>query len=402
MRALWCSSIRNLLAALLLIVGSAATHAAAPAFEIKPVSDELAKEYTLDKAFYKKCTLVHNILIATSDKVSDYTHREAAHLFDAMMSDVKPAIAQRVRDRKVLCIIAGHDELVSDVPQFRSDKTGKELDFYNWRNRGFLNMNKNGHPTVFFAEEDVMEYEGGMQLESILIHEFGHVIDGAGFDDELRKRLTEAYTNARNKKLWNDGYAAQKFRRIKSQTPVPLYDALVKAFPAQKPELIKACLDGGDILVNGKPTDSKVLVTSKDKVLIVFGGTKDCYHTVSRAEYWAEGFQTWYDTNRTMDHDHNHIHTRAQLKEYDPMFARLLEDVLGDSTWRFVSPRSRAGKDHLTGYDPGKAPVVVELEHIDEAAQDYYDKYWSGYWKRLRQKHGFPEQASPTPKDDDK
>ncbi len=373
-----------------LLMNGVAAAAPESKFEIKPVSNELAKEYSLDQAFYKKCTLVQNILIATSDKVSDYTHREAAYLFDMMMRDVKPAIAQRVRDRKVLCVIAAHNELVSDVPQFRSDKTGKELDFYNWRNRGFLNMNKDGHPTVFFSEEDVMEYEGGMQLESILIHEFGHVIDGAGFDEELRKRLTEAYTNARNKGLWNDGYAAQKFRRVKSETPVPLLDALVKAFPAQSPKLIETCLDAGDILVNGKPAGSKVQVTAKDKVLIVFGGPKDCYHSKNRSEYFAEGFQTWYDTNRTMDHDHNHIQTRAQLKAYDPVFAKLLEDVLGDSTWRFVSPRIRAGKDHLAGYDPAKSPRVERLEHIDEAAQDYYDKYWSTYWKRLRQKHGLP------------
>lgn len=400
MRSIRCLSLPCLLMALLLTGASSFARAAEPSFEIKPLSDELAKEYTLDKAFYKKGTLVHNILIATSDKVSDYTHREAAYLFDAMMNDVKPEIAQRVRDRKVLCIIAAHNELVSEVPQFRSDKTGKELDFYNWRSRGFLDMNKNGHPTVFFAEEDVMEYEGGMQLESILIHEFGHVVAGAGFDPELRKRLNDAYINARNKKLWNDGYAAQKFRRVKSETPVSLLDALVKAFPAQSPELIKACLDGGDILVNGKAANAKVQVTKNDKVLIVFGGPKNCYHSVNAGEYWAEGFQTWYDTNRTMDHDHNHIQTRDQIKAYDPVLAKLLEDVLGDSKWRFVSPRSRAGKDHLAGYDPAKAPVVVELDHISEAGLDYYDKYWSGYWKRLSPKHNLP--AAPDPENEKK
>ena len=36
---------------------------------------------------------------------------------------------------------------------------------------------------MVFAEEDVMEYPGGMQLESILVHEFGHVVHGAGFEN---------------------------------------------------------------------------------------------------------------------------------------------------------------------------------------------------------------------------
>lgn len=357
------------------------------ALKVAPLSDKLLKDYALNPSFYKKGILVENILIASSDKVSDYTLLESAYLFGRMMKVLKPEIAQRVRERNVLCLIIGHKELTSDLPQFTTDKKGKELDFYNWRQRGFLNMNVNGHPTVVFAEEDVMEYEGGMQFESILVHEFGHVVDGAGFDKALKEKLTACYENAKKTGLYRDGYAAQKFRRVTSETPVPLLDALVKAFPNESPALFKACLDGGDILVNGKPTNSAVRVTAKDKVLIVFGGPKNCYGLTSRAEYWAEGFQAWFDTNRTMDHDHNHIHTRAQLKEYDPMLAMLCEEVMGDSAWKFVSPRERAGKDHLAGYNPATAPTVKKLEHIDLAAQDYYDKYWKDYWLRLREKY---------------
>jgi len=311
-----------------------------------------------------------------------------------IMKSIDPQVAQRIRDRKVLCILIGHEELTSNLPQFTTDKTGEELDFYNWRQRGFLSW-KDGRPTVVFAEEDVLEYEDGMQLESILIHEFGHVIHGAGFDKALQDRLTDAYRRAKEKGLWNDGRAAQRFRRVKSDTPVSLLDALVAAFPDESPGLLKACLNGGDILVGGKPTDSKVKVTKDDKVLIVFGGPKECYAGKNRSEYWAEGVQDWYDTNRTMDHDHNHIHTREQLKEYDPGLAKLCEDVLGDSPWRFVSPRDRAGKGHLKGYDPAAAPTAEDPEHIKEAANDYYDEYWKDYWQRLRDKH-----AAAVPQED--
>ena len=330
--------------------------------------------------------MVQDILIATSVKVTDYTHLEAAYLFDKMMADLKPEIAQRIRDKKVLCILVAHDELTSDVPQFKSKKTGKELDFYNWRQRGFLTKVDKRY-VVFFAEEDVMEYKGGMQIESILIHEFGHVIHGAGFDEKLKKRWTETFENAKSKGLWKDGYAAQRFRRVEGDQPVVLLDALVKAFPEQSPDLLRKCLDGGDILVNGKPTNSKVKVNGEDKVRIVFGGEKDCYASKNRAEYFAEGVQAWYNTNRTMDHDHNHIETRAQLKQYDPMLAKLCEDLLGNGQWRFVSPRERAGKGHLKGYDPTKSPVVKDLEHIKIAGLDYYDKYWSEYWGRLEKKY---------------
>ena len=70
-----------------------------------------------------------------------------------------------------------------------------------------------------------------------------------------------------------------------------------------------------------------------------------------------------------------------------------LPEVLGDSDWRFVSPRLRAGTGHLAGYDPKTAPKVEKLEHIDLAAQDYYDNYWKDFWKRLYEKH--PGKAAP-------
>jgi hypothetical protein len=88
-----------------------------------------------------------------------------------------------------------------------------------------------------------------------------------------------------------------------------------------------------------------------------------------------------------MDHDHNLIHTRVQLKAYDSDLAELCEEVLGDSGWRFVSPRSRAGEGHLKGFDPAKAPKVVTPDNIEQANLDYYDKYWKDFWQRLRDKY---------------
>ena len=364
----------------------ATSPAIAGAYEVKPISEAQAAEYKLDPSFYKKSALVQDILIATSKQVSDHTILEAAYQFDRVMKTIKPDVASRIRQRKVLCVLVAKDELTSDMPQFKSDKTGRELDFYNWRQRGFLTTLDN-RSTVLFAEEDVMEYEGGMQVESILIHEFGHVIDGAGFDENQRRELTEAFNQAKAKGLWNDGLAALRFRRVKGDEPVSLLDALVKAFPKESPDFFQRCLDGGDILVNEKPVNSAVKVTAKDKVLIVFGGEKECYAGKNQAEYFAEGVQCWFDTNRTMDHDHNHIHTRDQLKAYDTGLAKLCEKVLGDSEWRFVSLRIRAGKDHLLGYDPAKSPVVAKTDFIEAAANDYYDEYWADYWQRLRDKY---------------
>ena len=358
----------------------------ATAHEVKSLSPEIANEYNLDSNFYAKTTLVQDILIATSDKVPDTTHKEAAYLFDRMMKDLKAPIAQRIRGKKVLCLLVAHNELTSDLPEFKSDKTGKDLDFYNWRQRGFLTKVKDRY-VVLFAEEDVMEYEGGMQIESILIHEFGHVIHGAGFDEELTKRWTRTFVNATTMGLWNDGRAAQRFRRITNDQPVSLLTELTKAFPDQPAALLRKCLNGGDILVNGKPTSAEIKVTGKDKVLIVFGGKKRCYAAKNRGEYFAEGVQCWYNTNRTMDHDHNHISTRDQLKVYDPVFAKFLAAILGDNEWIFVSPRDRVGQAHLKNYDPAKSPVAKDPEHLRIAGLEFFDNYWTEYWQRLHKKY---------------
>ena len=360
--------------------------AAQSAYQVKPITETQAREYKLDTGFYKKATVVQDILIATSAKVADLTHKETAYQFDMLMRSIKPEIAEQIRKKRVLCLLIGHDELTSQLPQFTTDKKGKELDFYNWRQRGFL-KHIGRRPTVVFAEEDVMEYEGGMRLESILIHEFGHVVHGAGFDKDQQERLTAAFKKSRELGIWNDGRAAQRFRRVKGEKKVSLLGALKKWFPEESPELLRKCLDEGDVLVNGKPTNAKVKVNGEDKVRIVFGGPKRCYASRNRSEYWAEGFQTWYDTNRLHDHDHNHVNTRKQLKEYDVALTKLCEEVMGDKPWRFVSPRERAGKDHLKGYDPKTAPVVEQLPHIKTAANDYYDKYWKVFWQRLYDKH---------------
>lgn len=356
-------------------------------YVVGTLTPEDAKEYQLDPNFYKKVTKVQNILIATSKTVSDNTHRETAYLFDMMMKRVKPEIAQRVRDQAILCILVAHNELTSDIPHFKTKKTGKDLDFYNWRSRGFLTK-KNKRFTVFFAEEDVLEYNGGSHNESILIHEFGHVIHKAGFDKVYEDRLKATYKNAMDKGLWRDGRAAQRFRRIESNdVPVSVLDALVKSFPKVPKNLLVKCLDHGDITINDKKVNAQAKAIKKDDIFIVFGGEKACYATVNRAEYFAEGFQIWYDTNRTMDHDHNHITTRKQLIEYDPMLAKLCEDIQGNSAWRFVSPRQRGGQDHLIDFDPAESPTKVSPDFIRVAALDYYDKYWEKYWERLAKKH---------------
>jgi uncharacterized protein len=82
---------------------------------------------------------------------------------------------------------------------------------------------------------------------------------------------------------------------------------------------------------------------------------KDTYAATNHKEYWAEGVQSWFDTNRPKDAQHNGINTREKLQEYDPDLAKLIAEVFRDIPWRYVPPSKRPVKEHLAGYDPARA-----------------------------------------------
>ncbi len=79
------------------------------------------------------------------------------------------------------------------------------------------------------------------------------------------------------------------------------------------------------------------------------------YASVNHSEYFAEGVQSWFDNNRQPDHDHNHVDTRKELKEYDTGLAALCNEVFGDTKLVYTKPQTRL-HGHLTGYNPETAP----------------------------------------------
>ena len=70
----------------------------------------------------------------------------------------------------------------------------------------------------------------------------------------------------------------------------------------------------------------------------------------------AEGTQSWFDTNRANDSEHNHVDTRDKLKEYDPALAVLLAEVYGDTDWRYTQAITRMHLSYLQGFNPEKSP----------------------------------------------
>lgn len=90
------------------------------------------------------------------------------------------------------------------------------------------------------------------------------------------------------------------------------------------------------------------------------------YASTNHAEYFAEGVQSWFNNNREADHDHNHVNTRAELREYDPGLARICEEVFGTTKLTYSKPATRL-TGHLDGYAPETAPAFVWPDRLNES-----------------------------------
>jgi hypothetical protein len=100
---------------------------------------------------------------------------------------------------------------------------------------------------------------------------------------------------------------------------------------------------------------------------------KTKYASVNHAEYFAEGVQSWFNNNRPPDHDHNHVDTREELREYDPGLAALCEEVFGDTELVYSKPATRL-TGHLKGYDPSTAPKFVWPERLMKVKDEIREK----------------------------
>ena len=96
------------------------------------------------------------------------------------------------------------------------------------------------------------------------------------------------------------------------------------------------------------------------------------YASTNPFEYWAEGVQSWFDTNRENDHDHGTIDTRVELKKSDPRLARLIQETLGPNKWRYRKPQDRAKPSpHMKGFDLKKEKPFAWPEKFARWKKDF-------------------------------
>lgn len=107
-------------------------------------------------------------------------------------------------------------------------------------------------------------------------------------------------------------------------------------------------------LVNLDPTFQDRLDATYEKA-IEKGLWRGAYAATNSHEYWAEGVQSWFGSNRENDREHNHVNTRAELIAYDPDLAKLIENAFGSRQWTYRKPADRKPPSpHLKGFDLAK------------------------------------------------
>lgn len=262
-------------------------------------------------AFYTQQVEAHGFPIVASAKVNPYALKEAAYLIDLMLAKRPDVRKAMIKSGCRMCLLA-HNEFTTDLPEFVRMADEPSPNFPNLSGKDFWDARARG--------------TGGSQ------------------DDPF-------CTSAEENILFfpGDPYSAECI--------------LIHEFAHA------IHLRG---MVNVDPTFDARLKKTYDAAMKA-GLWKGKYAAVNHHEYFAEGVQSWFDNNRVNDHDHNHVHLRSQLIDYDPGLAAMCRDVFGDTELRYTKPITRL-TGHMAGYDPAKAPTFVWPEHLKTAREQIMAK----------------------------
>lgn len=121
---------------------------------------------------------------------------------------------------------------------------------------------------------------------------------------------------------------------------------------------------------------------------------KGTYASTNKEEYWAEGTQSWFNTNRENDAQHNHVSKRGILKEYDPDLAELLTEIYGDEDWRYTNAITRTHLPHLDGFNPDESPKFEWPAELSKCYEELFDQNSKGGDKWIDLKRYEPNELS--------
>lgn len=257
-------------------------------------------------ACYTQRTSADGFPIVATAKTNPYALKEVAHLLSLMLAH-RPDVRQAMIDSGARMIIMAHDEFTTDLPEFARMAAEPVKGFENLTAKTYWDVRARGL--------------GGSQTDPFCSCAEENVLAFPG--DPYEKECIVIHEFAHS-------------IHLRGMVNVdPTFDTRLKA-------AYDAAMKSG--LWRGK------------------------YASVNHHEYWAEGVQSWFDDNRVNDHDHNHVHLRSQLIEYDPGLAALCREVFGETALHYTKPTTRL-TGHMAGYDPSKAPAFSWPEPMKAARE---------------------------------
>ena len=257
--------------------------------------------------FYRQVTNANGFPIVASSKVNPYALKEAVYLVNMMLAKRPDVREAMIKSGARMCIMA-HDEYTTDLPEFAHMAKGEKSEAPGVSAKDFWDARARGL--------------GGSEQDPLCTVAEENVLAFSGDPYEEENILIHEFAhNIHLRGMLNVD---------------PTFDIRLR-------DTYNAAMKAG--LWKGK------------------------YAAVNHYEYFAEGVQSWFDDNRVNDHDHNHVHLRSQLIEYDPGLAALCREVFGDTELKYTKPTTRLS-GHMEGYDPKKAPTFVWPERLRKAKDE--------------------------------
>ena len=262
-------------------------------------------------AFYTQALSADGFPVVASAKVSPYALREAAFLVGQMLANRTDVRDAMIKSGARLCVMA-YNEYTTDLPEFARMAEEKEPGFEDLPGKDYWDARARGL--------------GGSDTDPFCVCAEENVLGYPGDPYEKECILIHEFAHSIH-------------------------------------------LRG---MMNVDPTFDSRLKATYDTAMKA-GLWKGKYAGINHCEYFAEGVQSWFDNNRVNDHDHNHVHTRALLLEYDPGLAAFCREVFGDTVLKYTKPATRLS-GHLAGYNPAAAPTFVWPERLRKANDEIHAK----------------------------
>ena len=160
--------------------------------------------------FYQKHLDFQGLPIVSSGLVPDPALVEARRIIGVMLVK-RPEMLVKLKQNRVRVVVMARSEVTTDIPE-HGDLTPQS----DWDRRARGLGATHARPAVSCAEENLLRYsEDPYRGESILTHEFAHTLHEMAIveiDETFDTRLKAAFSNAMERGLWNDTYAASNHR----------------------------------------------------------------------------------------------------------------------------------------------------------------------------------------------